>query len=143
MEILNRKAKFNFEIIEKYIAGIVLTGTEIKSVRLGKASLVDSHCTIDNNEVWMRNSFINKYNKGTFYNHVENRPRKLLLNKNEIKRLSQKVSIKGYAIVPLKMFINKNGFCKVEIALCKGKKEYDKRQTIKERDLSREIKNIF
>lgn len=143
MEILNRKAKFNFEIIETYIAGIVLTGTEIKSVRLGKASLVDSHCTIDNNEVWMRNSFINKYYKGTFYNHIENRPRKLLLNKNEIKRLSQKVSIKGYTIVPLKMFINKNGFCKVEIALCRGKKEYDKRQTIKERDLSREIKNIF
>lgn len=139
MEIKNRKAKYDYEILETYIAGIVLTGTEIKSIRAGKASLVDTHCTIDNCEVWMRNSFVNKFELGTFNNHEETRPRKLLLNKSEIHKLEKEVQIKGNTIVPLKMFINKKGYCKVEIALCQGKKDYDKRQTIKERDNKREL----
>ena len=143
MEIKNRKAKYDYEILETYIAGIVLTGTEIKSIRAGKASLVDTHCTIDLGEIWMRNSFINKFELGTFNNHEEKRPRKLLLNKTEIRKLEKEVQIKGNTIVPLKMFINKKGYCKVEIALCRGKKDYDKRQTIKDRDNKRELDKII
>lgn len=143
MEIKNRKAKYDYEILETYIAGIVLTGTEIKSIRAGKASLVDTHCTIDLGEVWMRNSFVNKFELGTFNNHEERRPRKLLLNKTEIRKLEKEVQIKGNTIIPLKMFINKKGYCKVEIALCRGKKDYDKRQTIKERDNKRELDKIM
>ena len=143
MEIKNRKAKYDYEILETYIAGIVLTGTEMKSIRAGKASLVDTHCTVDNNEVWLRNSFINKFELGTYNNHEEKRPRKLLLNKKEIRTLEKEVQIKGNTIVPLKMFINKRGYCKVEIALCRGKKDYDKRQTIKERDNKRELDKIM
>ena len=105
MEIKNRKAKYDYEILETYIAGIVLTGTEMKSIRAGKASLVDTHCTVDNNEVWLRNSFINKFELGTYNNHEEKRPRKLLLNKKEIRTLEKEVQIKGNTIVPLKMFI--------------------------------------
>lgn len=143
MEIKNRKAKYDYEILETYIAGIVLTGTEMKSIRAGKASLVDTHCTVDNNEVWLRNSFINKFELGTYNNHEEKRPRKLLLNKKEIRTLEKEVQIKGNTIVPLKMFINKRGYCKVEIALCRGKKDYDKRQTIKDRDNKRELDKIM
>lgn len=143
MEIKNRKAKYDYEILETYIAGIILTGTEMKSIRAGKASIVDTHCTVDNNEVWLRNSFINKFELGTYNNHEEKRPRKLLLNKKEIRTLEKEVQIKGNTIVPLKMFINKRGYCKVEIALCKGKKDYDKRQTIKERDNKRELDKIM
>ena len=143
MEIKNRKAKYDYEILETYIAGIVLTGTEMKSIRAGKASLVDTHCTVDNNEVWLRNSFINKFELGTYNNHEEKRPRKLLLNKKEIRTLEKEVQIKGNTIVPLKMFINKRGYCKIEIALCRGKKDYDKRQTIKERDNKRELDKIM
>lgn len=143
MEIKNKKAKYDYEILETYIAGIVLTGTEMKSIRAGKASLVDTHCTVDNNEVWLRNSFINKFELGTYNNHEEKRPRKLLLNKKEIRTLEKEVQIKGNTIVPLKMFINKRGYCKVEIALCRGKKDYDKRQTIKERDNKRELDKIM
>lgn len=143
MEIKNRKAKYDYEILETYIAGIVLTGTEMKSIRAGKASFVDTHCTIDNNEIWLRNSFINKFELGTYNNHEEKRPRKLLLNKKEIRTLEKEVQIKGNTIVPLKMFINKRGYCKVEIALCRGKKDYDKRQTIKERDNKRELDKIM
>ena len=143
MEIKNRKAKYDYEILETYIAGIVLTGTEMKSIRAGKASLVDTHCTVDNNEVWLRNSFINKFELGTYNNHEEKRPRKLLLNKKEIRTLEKEVQIKGNTIVPLKMFINKRGYCKIEIALCRGKKDYDKRQTIKEHDNKRELDKIM
>ena len=143
MEIKNRKAKYDYEILETYIAGIVLTGTEMKSIRAGKASLVDTHCTVDNNEVWLRNSFINKFELGTYNNHEEKRPRKLLLNKKEIRTLEKEVQIKGNTIVPLKMFINKRGYCKIEIALCRGKKDYDKRQTINERDNKRELDKIM
>lgn len=143
MEIKNKKARFDYEILDTYVAGIVLTGTEIKSIRAGKASLVDTHCTISGNTVTMHNSFVARYEEGSMYNHIENRPRKLLLNKKEIRSLVNDVLNPGYTIIPLKMFINKKGLCKVEIALCKGKKAYDKRETIKERDSKRELDKLI
>lgn len=142
MEIKNKKALFNYEVIEKLIAGIVLKGTEIKSIRLGKASLVDSFCIIRNNEVILKNSYIAKFDIAAMNNHEERCDRKLLLNKQEINKWKKKVEIQGIAIIPIKMFINENGLCKVELALCKGKKEYDKRETIKERDNKRELDRV-
>lgn len=139
MKIENRKARHDYFVEDTYIAGIVLTGTEIKSIRLGNASLVDTFCTVKNCEVWMHNSYIAKFEYGSYNNHDERRLRKLLLSKREIEKIYKKVQQKGYTIVPLKMFINDKGLCKVELGICVGKKEYDKRETIKERDLSREI----
>jgi SsrA-binding protein len=139
MKIDNRKARFDYFIEDTYTAGIVLTGTEIKSIRRGNASLVDTFCTVISNELWIHNSYIAKFEYGSYNNHEERRLRKLLLTKREIEKIHKKVQQKGYTIVPLKMFINDNGLCKVEIGVCVGKKEYDKRETIKERDLSREI----
>lgn len=144
IEINNRKARFNYVFIETYVAGIVLTGTEIKSIRDGKASLVDTYCYVDfNNEVWMKNSYIAKYENGTHYNHEERRLRKLLLTKKEINKLKKETEKPGYTVVPVKMFINEHGLCKVVIALAKGKKDYDKRESIKERDVKREIDAQF
>ena len=142
MEIKNRKALFDYEIIEKLIAGIILTGTEIKSVRLGKASLIDTFCIIKDNEVWLKNSYIAKFDIAAMTNHEERRDRKLLLNKQEIKRWSKDLINPGITIIPIKMFINKDNLCKVELALCKGKKEYDKRESIKEKDNKRELDRI-
>lgn len=142
INIQNKKARFDYTILDTYIAGIILTGTEIKSIRLGKASLVDTFCTVDQDGVWMRNSYIAKYEQGTYNNHDERRHRKLLLTKQEQAKLAKGVQVTGYTIVPLKMFINDKGYCKVEIALVKGKKEYDKRETIKERDNKRELDKI-
>lgn len=139
MKIENRKARHDYFVEDTYISGIVLTGTEIKSIRLGNASLVDTFCTIKNCEVWMHNSYIAKFEYGSYNNHDERRLRKLLLSKREIEKIYKKVQQKGYTIVPLKMFINDKGLCKVELGICVGKKEYDKRETIKERDLSREM----
>ncbi len=139
MEIKNKKALFDYEVLEIYIAGIVLTGTEIKSIRGGKASLIESYCVISNNEIFLKNSYIAPFELGTFNNHEERRLRKLLLNKREINKLKKSVEEKGLTIIPIKMFINNNGLCKVEIALCRGKKEYDKRETIKEKDNKREL----
>lgn len=142
MEIKNKKALFNYEVIEKLIAGIVLKGTEIKSIRLGKASLVDSFCIIRNNQVILKNSYIAKFDIAAMTNHDERADRILLLNKQEINKWKKKVEIEGIAIIPIKMFIDKNGLCKVELALCKGKKEYDKREAIKEKDNKRELDRI-
>jgi SsrA-binding protein len=139
MKIENRKAKHDYFVEDKYIAGIVLTGTEIKSIRRGNASLVDTFCTVKSGEIWVHNSYIAKFEYGSYNNHDERRLRKLLLTKREIEKIHKKVQQKGYTIVPLKMFINDNGLCKVELGICIGKKEYDKRETIKERDLSREM----
>jgi len=139
MKIENRKARHDYFVEDTYISGIVLTGTEIKSIRLGNASLVDTFCTVKNCEVWMHNSYIAKFEYGSYNNHDERRLRKLLLSKREIEKIYKKVQQKGYTIVPLKMFINDKGLCKVELGICVGKKEYDKRETIKERDLSREM----
>ena len=143
MEIKNKKALFNYEVIEKLIAGIVLTGTEIKSIREGKASLVDTYCFIKDNEVWLKNSYIKKFDIAAMTNHEEHRDRKLLLSKQEIKRWKKPLLNPGITIVPLKMFINQNGLCKVELCLCKGKKEYDKRESIKEQDNKRELDRII
>ena len=143
MEIKNKKASFNYEFLEKFIAGIVLQGTEIKSIRLGKASLVDTYCIIQNNQVIMKNCFINKFDVSGVYNHEERRDRVLLLNKQEIKRIKKSIEVQGITLIPLKMFINDKGFCKVEIAICKGKKEFDKRESIKERDNKKELERLI
>lgn len=134
INILNKRAKFEFEFIEKYTAGIVLGGTEIKSIRLGKASIADSFCEFQNGELFMINSHVEEYSFGTHFNHKAKSERKLLLNKKELKSLNKSVQNKGLTIVPLRLFTNEKGLAKVEIALAKGKKIYDKRETIKDRD---------
>lgn len=143
VNILNKKVSFDYEFIERYNAGIVLTGTEIKSIRLGKASLVDTFCIISNNEVIMKNSYIAKFNVAGVYNHEERRNRKLLLTKQEIRHIKKKLEIPGITLVPIKLYINCDGLCKVEIALAKGKKEYDKRESIKEKDNKRELDRVI
>ena len=134
VNIQNKRAKFEFEFIEKYTAGIVLAGTEIKSIRLGKASIADSFCEFQNGELFMINSHIEEYAYGTHFNHKAKSERKLLLNKKELKSLLKSVQNKGLTIVPLRLFTNEKGLAKVDIALAKGKKLYDKRETIKDRD---------
>lgn len=134
VNIQNKRAKFEFEFIEKYTAGIVLRGTEIKSIRLGKASIADSFCEFHNGELFMINSHIEEYSFGTHYNHKAKSERKLLLNKRELKSLLKNVQNKGLTIVPLRLFTNEKGLAKVEIALARGKKLYDKRETIKDRE---------
>lgn len=134
VNIQNKRAKFEFEFLEKYTAGIVLAGTEIKSIRLGKASIADSFCEFQNGELFMINSHIEEYSFGTHYNHKAKSERKLLLNKKELKSLHKSVQNKGLTIVPLRLFTNEKGLAKVEIALARGKKLYDKRETIKDRD---------
>ncbi len=133
INIKNKKAYFDYEIIEKYEAGIVLSGTEIKSIRTGKVSLVDSYCKFIDNELWVLMS-IAEYEFGNLNNHEPNRQRKLLLTKRELKKLDRKVKTSGMTIVPLQLYINDRGLAKMEIALVQGKKKYDHRQTIKEKD---------
>ena len=141
MEIVNRKAKFEYFIEETYEAGIELKGTEIKSIRKSAVDLRDSYVLIRKNEVYLLNAFIGKYEEGNIFNHDEHRTRKLLLHKNEIKKLYTGVTRNGYALIPLDIHF-KNGKAKVTIGLCKGKKLYDKRETIKERDLQRQAKRL-
>ena len=135
INIKNRRATFDYEIIETFTAGIVLTGTEIKSIRTGKAGLTDTFCFINNDEVWVKNMYISEY----FYG----RDRKLLLNKKEIERLKKNNDLAGFSIVPLRLFINERGFAKLVIAIAKGKKIYDKRQSIKEREDKRMLDRIM
>ena len=141
MEIVNRKAKFEYFIEETYEAGIELKGTEIKSIRKSAVDLRDSYVLIRKNEVYLLNAFIGKYEEGNIFNNDERRTRKLLLHKNEIKKLYTGVTRNGYALIPLDIHF-KNGKAKVTIGLCKGKKLYDKRETIKERDLQRQAKRL-
>jgi SsrA-binding protein len=143
LEIKNRKAKFSYNIIDTYVAGIVLTGTEIKSVRASKVSFNDSYCMFVENELWLKNLHISVYENGTYSNHEPKRDRKLLLTKKELKKLKETVSEKGLTIIPLKLFLNKKNFCKVEIALAKGKQTHDKRNTIKKKDVERENDRKF
>ena len=138
MEILNRKARYDYFIEEEIEAGIVLTGTEIKSIRLGKVNISDSYAIIRNEEIYLLNTHISSYEKGNFFNHEENRTRKLLMHKSQIKKLNNKVVLEGYTLIPLKIYF-KEGRAKVLIGVCKGKKNYDKRESIKERDVNREI----
>lgn len=142
INILNKRAKFDYEIIDRYDAGIVLTGTEIKSIRLGKASIAESFCEFSNSELFVINSNIEEYSFGTHYNHKAKSERKLLLNKKELKSLEKDIQNKGLTIVPLRLYINEKGYAKMEIALCRGKKNYDKRETIKDRDTKRDIDRI-
>ena len=137
MEILNRKAKFDYFIEEEIECGIELVGTEIKSIRAGSCNIKDSYAVIKNNEVFLLNTFISPYKEGNIFNHDERRSRKLLLHKNEIKKLNDKVVLQGYTLIPLKIYL-KDGKAKVLLGVCKGKKNYDKRETIKERDIKRE-----
>lgn len=143
MEISNRKAYYEYSILQKYTAGIVLTGTEIKSLRLGKASFNDSYCIFFKGELYVRSLHIAEYSFGGVYNHDPIRERKLLLRKTELKKLESKIKEKGYTIVPLRIFISEAGLAKVEVALGKGKKVHDKRDTIKARESERELRRNF
>ena len=135
INIINKKAKFEYQLLDQYKAGIVLTGTEIKSIRLSKASISESFCEFnDNNELFIINMFIDEYEFGNHHNHKTKSQRKLLLNKKELRKLNKDVRNTGLTIVPLKVFINEKGFAKVLISLAKGKKTFDKRQVIKERE---------
>lgn len=137
--IKNRRATFDYEILDTYTAGLVLLGTEIKSLRLGKGSLVDTFCIVDRGEVWAKNIYIPEYFYGSYNNHTARRDRKLLLNKKEIRELAEVVKNVGLTIVPLKLYINAKGLAKLEIGVARGKKQYDKRQDLKERDMKREL----
>ena len=139
VQIKNKKASFEYFFVDTYTAGIVLTGTEIKSIRQGKASLVDTYCYIHNGEIWVKGMSISPYSYGSYNNHVMNRDRKLLLNKREIRHLAEDTKQPGFTIVPTLMFIDQNGRAKVDIALCRGKKQYDKRQTLKAKEDRREM----
>lgn len=139
VQIRNKKASFEYYFIDTYTAGIVLTGTEIKSIRNGKASLVDSFCFINNGEIWVKSMNISPYFYGSYANHVAKRDRKLLLNKREIRRLMEDTKAVGFTIVPVLLFIDEKGRAKLDIALARGKKEYDKRQTLKEKEDRREM----
>jgi len=141
LSINNRSAFFNYYIDDKYVAGIVLLGTEVKSIREGKVSFNDAFCFLDKGELWIRGLYIAEYSHGTVNNHIAVHDRKLLLNKREIKKLTLKLRDKGITIVPLKIFFNEKRLVKVEIGLARGKKLHDKRETIKNRDVARELKN--
>ena len=142
VQIRNKKASFEYFFIETYTAGIVLTGTEIKSIRLGKASLVDTYCFITNGEIWVRGMSVSPYFYGSYNNHEMKRDRKLLLTRREIQKLFSATKQTGYTIVPLLVFIDEHGRAKMDIALCKGKKEFDKRQTLKEKEDKREMERV-
>lgn len=143
INIKNKRATFDYNITDTYTAGIVLTGTEIKSIRLGKASLVDTFCYVTNGEVWVKNMYIAEYFYGTYNNHEARRNRKLLLNKKEIDRIEKAGKETGYSIIPMRLFINQRGLAKLVIGIGRGKKEYDKRQSIKEREDKRSMARMF
>lgn len=139
VNIVNKRARFDFEIIEEFIAGIVLTGTEIKSLRLGKASLVDSYCYFHDHELYIRGLNISEYNWGTYNNHQPKRDRKLLLNRRELNKLERSMQDKSLTIAAIKVFLTDKGLAKVVIGLARGRKQYDKRDYIKEKDAKREM----
>ncbi len=139
VNIKNKRAEFDYFVLDRYTAGIVLTGTEIKSIRAGKAGLVDTFCYIHNHEMWVKNMYIAEYEFGSFGNHATRRDRKLLLNRKEILNLENETKSPGLTIVPLRLYIDENGRAKLVIALCKGKKDYDKRATLRDKDDRREM----
>lgn len=143
MAIENRSAYHHFFIDQKYTAGMVLRGTEVKSIRDGKVSFNDSYCLFDKGELWVKSLHIAEYKFGTYSNHIPTAERKLLLTKRELRRIEQKLKEKGYTLVPLKIFFTDKGFAKMEIGLAKGKKLHDKRETIKQKDVEREIKRKY
>ena len=143
INIKNKRASFDYEFIETYTAGIVLTGTEIKSIRLGKASLVDTYCYFVRGELWVKNMHIAEYFYGSYNNHTARRERKLLLTKKELDKLKRGSLDPGFTLIPVRMFINEKGLAKVVVALAKGKKQYDKRQSLKEKDDKRDMARMF
>jgi SsrA-binding protein len=138
ISVKNRKAEFEYFLLNSYTAGIVLTGTEIKSIRTGKVNVTDAYCSFIGNELWVHNMHISEYSHGSYNNHDPKQDRKLLLNKKELKKLMTKLNERGMTIIPTRLWINENGFAKLNIALAKGKKMYDKRESIKEKDNRRE-----
>lgn len=143
VNIKNKRARFDYEISDTYVAGLVLTGTEIKSIRDGKASLTDSYCMVENGEVWVKGMNVSEYFYGSYNNHAVRRDRKLLLNRKEIRELQKSGAEAGFTIVPLRLFISQSGYAKLVIGVARGKKEYDKRQTIKEREDKRSMARLF
>ena len=143
IQIKNKRAAFDYELLETFVAGIVLTGTEIKSIRLGKASLVDTFCLAEKGELWVKNMYIAEYFYGTYNNHQARRDRKLLLTKKELKKIDGAAKNSGFTIIPTRLFIDAKGLAKIVIAIAKGKKEYDKRESIRDRDDRREIDRAF
>ena len=142
VNIRNRRAGFEYELLDKYVAGIQLKGTEIKSIREGKVNLQDGYCYFSGGEAFVKGVSISVYEQGTHYNHEPDRERKLLLKKSEISKLSSRVEEKGLSLIPLRLFINDRGYAKIEIALGRGKKLHDKRNSIKEKDIKRELSRI-
>lgn len=142
VHIRNKKASFEYEFIDKYVAGIVLLGTEIKSIKEGKASLQEAYCFVSKDEIFVKGMHISVYTQGTFNNHEPLRERKLLLNRKEINKIETKSQEKGLTLIPLRLFINERGYAKMEIALAKGKKIHDKRDSIKDKDNKREMERV-
>lgn len=142
INIKNKRAKFEYHILDTFVAGIVLGGTEIKSIRNGKASILESFCVVEHGEVYVRNMHIAEYGNASFYQHKPKADRKLLLNKREIQKIEKGLATKGYTVVPLRLFINDKGLAKLEIALAQGKKLYDKRQDLKEKDDKRTLERL-
>ncbi len=142
INIKNRKASFEFYFLEKYVAGMQLNGTEIKSIRQGKINMQDAFCYFKNGELWIKQMQISAYENGTHYNHIADRERKLLLSKKELKKLASGAEEQGITVIPTRLFTNERGWAKLEIALAKGKKLYDKRESIKEKDTKRELARI-
>lgn len=143
IEIKNRRASFDYSFIEKYTAGLVLVGTEIKAIREGKAALVDSYCYFRGGELFVKNMNISEYTEGNLYNHEPQRERKLLLSKQELNKLQKKMKDQGLTIVPVSLFTSDSGYAKLEIALAKGKKQHDKRDDIKAKDIDRDLQRRF
>ena len=143
INIKNRKVTFDYEILETFTAGIVLTGTEIKSLRQGKAGLTDTYCMVENHELWVKNMYIAEYSYGSYNNHTTHRDRKLLVTRKELNRIAKQAEQPGYSVVPLRIFINERGLAKMVIAVARGKKLYDKRQSIKEREDKRNLDRIM
>lgn len=143
IEIKNKRSSFEYFFLQSFIAGMVLQGTEIKSLREGKANLTDSYCSFVNNELWVNNLHISEYRFGSYYNHEVKRSRKLLLNYHELKKLQTKTKEKGLTIIPVMIFIDSRGYAKLEIALAKGKHSYDKRESIKQKDNKRELDRLM
>ena len=143
VNIKNKRASFDYELLDTYQAGIVLTGTEIKSIRLGKASLVDTFCFFNNGELWVKNMYIAEYFYGTYNNHQARRDRKLLLTKKELQKIQRLYKESGFSVIPTKIYISDKGLAKIIVAVAKGKKVYDKRESIKEREDKRQIDRAF
>ncbi|MCQ2374304.1 MAG: SsrA-binding protein SmpB [Salinivirgaceae bacterium] len=142
IKLRNKRAFFQYEITEKFVAGVQLTGTEIKSIRAGKASLTETFCFFQNSELFIKNMYIAEYDHGGYTNHEPRRERKLLLNRRELDKMEKKIKEKGFTVVPISLFINERGLVKIEIGLARGKKVFDKREDIKQRDSKRELDRI-